>query len=160
MNLVFLDYDDVVNKLMFFPNEEKPRYCLPKDNMVNDYQACRWISKLCLETNSKIVVTSTWRSYDNYKDCLYNGGLDPKVEIVGKTKEFGIEKTRGSEIYDFIRNFKEPIEHIVIIDDRDDMDMYIPYLVKCKPFVGFTLMEYTQALKILGKEIKGKLELL
>ena len=160
MNLVFLDYDGVVNTLMFFPNEEKLRYFLPEDNMVNNYQACRWLSKLCLETNSKIIVTSTWRTYENYKECLYNGGVDSKVEILGKTNDFGIDKTRGSEIYDFIKNFEEPIEHMVILDDREDMDMYIPYLVKIDWFTGFTMMDYLKAKKILDKEIKDKSELI
>ena len=160
MNLVFLDYDGVVNTLMFFPNEEKPRYYYADDNMVNNYQACRWISKLCKETNSKIVVTSTWRECDNYKECLYNGGLDRSVEIIGKTGELNFERGRGAEIYDFIKNFKEPIEHMVIIDDAEDMDMYIPYLVKCDPFIGFTIIEYTKAVKILSKEIKDRSEIL
>lgn len=160
MNIVFLDYDGVVNNLMFYPNEEEPRYCYADDNMVNNYQACRWVSKLCLETNSKIVVTSTWRVSDNYKECLYNGGLDRNVEIIGRTGELDFERGRGSEIYDFIKKFKEPIEHMVIIDDAKDMDMYIPYLVNCNPFLGFTIMEYTKAIKILSIDIKDKSELL
>ena len=154
MNLVFLDYDGVVNNLMFFPNEEEPRFCYAADNMVNNYQACRWISKLCKETSSKIVGTSTWRVYDNYKECLYNGGLDRNIEIIGKTGDLDFEKGRGSEIYEFIKNFKESIEHMVIIDDAEDIDMYIPYLVKCNPSIGFTRLEYLKAIKILKKEIE------
>ena len=49
---------------------------------------------------------------------------------------------------------------MVIIDDDKDMDMYIPYLVQCNPFVGFTMMEYVKATKILKKDIKDKSELI
>ncbi len=150
MNLVFLDYDGVVNTMQFFSNEENPRECTPKDNMVSNYQACRWLSKLCLETNSKIVVTSSWRYEDNYKECLYNGGLDSRVEILGKTEEFNFQ-SRGFAINHFIEHFKEPIEHIVILDDRNDMDEYNKFLVECNPTIGFTMQDYWKAKEILEK---------
>ena len=75
MNILFLDYDGVVNTPMYVPGKDFPRYNFPVDNKVNNYQACRNVSLLCKHTNSKIVVSSTWRKYTNYKECLYNGGL-------------------------------------------------------------------------------------
>ena len=148
MNIVFLDYDGVVNTPIFEFGEEDERFYFPYDNRVNNYQACRWLSKLCLKTNSKIVVTSTWRLYPNYRQCLYNGGLDSSIEIIGKTKYRHGERTRGAEIYDFIRPIQHDIEHIVILDD-EDVDMYEKYLVKCKTMVGFTYYEYAEALEKL-----------
>lgn len=155
MNLVFLDYDGVVNTTIFFKNEDNPRACQPKDNMVSNYQACRWLSRLCLETNSKIVVTSSWRYEPNYKECLYNGGLDTNVEIIGKTGEFNYQ-TRGYAINNFLEHFEVPVEHMVILDDRNDMDMYYDYLVECDSTVGFTRTDYFKAKFVLEKDIKYK----
>ncbi len=154
MNLLFLDYDGVVNTTVFFENEENPRACHPKDNMVSNYQACRWLSKLCIETNSKIVVTSSWRYESNYKECLYNGGLNSKIEIIGRTEELNFQP-RWFAIDQFIKSLNEPVEHIVIIDDHNDMEKYLEYLVECDSAVGFTRTEYFKAKFVLEKEYKS-----
>ena len=149
MNIVFLDYDGVVNIPMFKPDCKFPQYNYPSDGMVNNYQACRWVSELCRETNSKIVVTSTWRKYNNYQECLYEGGLDSSIEIIGKTKSLYKERTRGSEINYFIKYFKDTIDNFVIIDDEDDMEPYLDHLVQCNHMVGFTYLEFVKALDLL-----------
>lgn len=115
MNIIFLDYDGVVNIPIFDENGEMVGFNFPKDNKVNHFQGICWLNKLCKETESKIVVTSTWRLYDNYKECLYNGGLDKKIEIIGRTKELG---DRGLEIKEYLEENGE-IKNFIILDDED-----------------------------------------
>ncbi len=92
MKIIFLDYDGVVNNLVFHEIDGEPDfYCksLEKnsslDKQVNDFQAVAWLNKICREFNCKIVVSSTWRTRNDYKECLYNAGF--KGEIIGKTPQ-------------------------------------------------------------------------
>lgn len=148
MNIVFLDYDGVVNTLMFDGEKEAPYFNFPEDNKVNNYQAVCWLNKLCKEYDMKIVVTSTWRVYDNYKECLYNGGLDKSIEILGRTKKLGT--ARGIEIQEWLDEHKElNIEKFVIFDDDSDMAHLEPYLVKTDTYIGITYHSYNWAEIIL-----------
>lgn len=72
MKIIFLDYDGVVNTLWFDDINGEPNFNFPSDDKVNNTQAIAWLNKLCKETGAKIVVTSTWRMSENYKECLYN----------------------------------------------------------------------------------------
>ena len=84
--IVFLDYDGVVNTVIweYISDENKYRcnYADPHDNKVNNYQAVQWLSELCQRFKADIVVTSTWRKWDNYAQCLRNGGLREDIHII------------------------------------------------------------------------------
>ena len=97
-NIVFLDIDGVVNTLQIskVPFEkgciEKDGYyfqlCHECDEEVANKQAVLWLDKLCHETNAKIVISSTWRKYENYNNAvaaLYNSGLSKDIEVIGMT---------------------------------------------------------------------------
>ena len=151
-NLIFLDYDGVVNIPIFEPESEHSRFYYPKDNKVNHYQACRWLSLLCLETNSSIVVTSTWRKWENYEECLRNGGLLPEVNILDAVPILNFDcATRGKEIKQWMHDNTYEFDKFVIIDDEDDLEFedLKSRLVLCKTMVGFTYYEYIQAKQML-----------
>ncbi len=148
MNLVFLDYDGVINTILFKEGSLIPRLNFPKDGKVNNFQAVMWLNKLCLETNAKIVVTSTWRKWDNYIDVLYNSGLDSKIEVLGKTPELG---KRCKEIRSYLASITFPVEHFVILDD-DRIGGFEKNQVKCDFWTGFTFHGYQKALSILTKK--------
>ena len=89
--IIFLDYDGVANNYLwgtYLDGHKEPyfhcAYAFPEDNFVNNYQALCWLNSLYYDYPYDIVVTSTWRDYDNYKECLYNGGLDKDIKILGK----------------------------------------------------------------------------
>ena len=90
--IIFLDYDGVVNNYLWgkYYSEycDEPyfhcAYAFPKDNFVNNKQALYWLNALYECYPYDIVVTSTWREYPNYKECLYNGGLNSKIKIIDK----------------------------------------------------------------------------
>ena len=85
-----------------------------------EYQKQGLGSKLLinLENEFKIVVISSWRKNLNYKELLYESGLDKQIEILGATdvldndREYVIPKTKSfkqdNKIYDFSKlNFNK-----------------------------------------------------
>ena len=145
MKLIFLDYDGVINTLMFEKEILTPRFYFPEDGKVNNFQAVMWLNKLCLETGAKIVVTSSWRLWENYIEILYNSGLRKEIEILGKTENLG---DRHVEIKEFLKHVSEPIESFVVLDD-DRIQGFEKQQVKCDIYVGFNFREYQEALEIL-----------
>lgn len=79
MNVVFLDYDGVVNTPMWNADGTRCSFGFPQDNKVNNFQCVQWVSEFCQKFNYSIVVSSTWRLDDNYKECLI---LDTKPEEI------------------------------------------------------------------------------
>lgn len=149
--VLFLDYDGVVNTPMWECNPTKGtyvcRYGHSGDGKVNNYQAVQWISELCQKCDIDIVVTSTWRMSDNYKECLINGGLRPGINIIGKTE---MALYRESEIMQYLTDHPEIGNDFIIIDD-DTIDMspfgYVnnEHFIKCNSYVGFGYTEYRKA---------------
>ena len=152
MKIIFLDYDGVVNTLIFEQGEDRPRHYHPQDGKVNNYQAICWLNKLCKETKAKIVVTSTWRRQSNYRECLYNGGLDKSIDVIGRTSILD-EYSRADEIYEWLNRHRSlNIENFVIIDDETAVSpMFEINLVKCDPAWGFGINEYSEAKEKLGE---------
>lgn len=144
-----MDYDGVVNTLMWNEKGTKVSYNFPKDNKVNNFQAVQWISQFCFKCKFDIVVTSTWREERNYKDCLINGGLRKGIEILGCTQL--TDKTRGEEIRDYLNAHPE-IKQYIIVDDEDD---FLPeqreHFVKVNADYGFHQPEYKQCIQLYIK---------
>lgn len=147
LKVVFLDYDGVVNVPMW--NEEGTRceYAWPKDNKVNCFQACQWVSEFCQKFGYKIVVTSTWRSHDNYIDCLYNGGLRKNIEVIGKTPHLH-KGTRTDEIKMWLNEHPEVDDYIIFDDDIIEGLEHKQILCGC---YGFDGDKYEEAMKLIGK---------
>ena len=103
MNVLFLDYDGVVNTLMWDDVGKHCRFNHSRDNKVNNFQAVQWVSKFCREYGYDVVVTSTWRFEDNYKDCLINGGLWDGIQILGRTP-YVSNGNRGDEIQKYLED--------------------------------------------------------
>jgi hypothetical protein len=105
----------------------KCRYNLPSDGKVNNFQAVQWLSEACKTFHYDIVVTSTWRLKDSYKECLINGGLREGIEILGRTIHLTNEEDgpiflgrRGREIQRYLDEHPE-INYFMIIDDDEDV---------------------------------------
>jgi len=145
--IIFLDYDGVVNTIIWrkYPRENqfKARYGFPSDGFVNNYQAICWLNDLYKKIPYNIVVSSTWRFHKNYKQCLYRGGLDKNIPILGCTPR--VEGCRGDEIKQWIidNNFNNKF---IILDDDTDMGEYMENLIKCDCYLGFTIKEYEECL--------------
>ena len=146
MNVIFLDYDGVVNTPMWDADGKRCRYNTDLDGKVNNFQAAQWISEFCEKYNYKIVVTSTWRLWDHYDDCLYAGGLRKDVEIIGATPIIP-NASRGEEINAWRREHPD-VERFLIVDDENDMGDLSKWLVQCRTSVGFGMTEYYEAVRL------------
>lgn len=148
MNVVFLDFDGVVNTPWWSRDENgdlKCKYNFPFDGKVNNWQAVQWVSEFCEKYNYSIVISSTWRKegFEICADCLIKGGLRPKVDIVGRTPDLW-DKPRGDEITSWLKSHPE-VTGYLIFDDDSDMTVYMDRLIKCDSVVGFTQREFNFA---------------
>ena len=130
---------------------------MPEDLKVSNKQAVMWLNKICIETNSKIVITSTWRmginGLDNTIKALRNSGLFDSIEIIGATPILysGGYHIRGNEINEYLNN-NSKIKNYVILDDDSDMCKYqMKHLVQVDTYVGITYNDYLKCLDILGR---------
>lgn len=152
INVLFLDYDGVVNVPMWNDEGTKCEYGYPKQGRVNSFQACQWVSEFCQKFNYKIVVISTWRKRDNYKECLYNGGLRKNVEIIGKTPVLPYPQTRTDEILAWLNEHVE-VEKYAILDDEVVVGLENKQ-VRCLNSYGFGEDEYYQLVHITKEGIQ------
>jgi hypothetical protein len=155
--VIFLDYDGVVNTAMWNDKGTVCRYNFPNDNKVNNFQAVQWVSNFCQKCHYDIVVSSSWRTDHNYKECLINGGLREGIEILGRTDDLADEfpwpkPTRGHEIKRYLENHPE-IKYYIIIDDEND---FLPeqkeHFVQTDGDVGFNAGEFQKCMDIYMKD--------
>ena len=170
-NLLFLDIDGVVNTLMIWDKPQGPNtifkdgfyfdLCHDKDGRVSNKQAVLWLSKLCLDYDLSIVITSSWLvgcAYNKIAEILRNSGLSKDVPIIG-----GISKnqshTRGWQIEAWFNQMQldpDKVNMVILDDDTDMMGFtkdFSKYLVKCDTFVGFTHKEYVKASELLDEQL-------
>lgn len=149
MNVIFLDFDGVVNTLMWKCRNGKYscEYNFPEDGSVNNYQAVQWVSEFCQEYGYSIVISSTWRNdgLDVCKKCLVNGGLREGIKVIGVTPI--LNKQRGDEISAWLKENPEVNGYLIFDDDRD-MTVHMDRLVLCDSFVGFGLDQYSEAVTL------------
>lgn len=154
MNVIFLDYDGVVNNIIWDPEKGRADYSHPFMGKVNNWQAVQWLSEFCQKHNYKIVVTSTWRLNPNYKECLIAGGLRDGVEILGCV---GTRlDSRGDEIMAYLRQHPG-IEKWLVLDDEDCSERHpeiAEHQVLCLTNGGFNLEEYQLAQKLDAQQNK------
>lgn len=151
MNVVFLDYDGVVNVPTWIKKGDKwvCQFNFPSDGRVNDEQCVQWVSEFCERFNYSIVVSSTWRQYKNYMECLWNAGLRDGIAILGTTPRIR-DRERGVEIGVWLKQHPE-VENYLIFDDDDDMTVHMDHLVQCNTFHGFRGDEYQKACELHEK---------
>lgn len=146
INILFLDYDGVVNTPMWDATGKKCTYNFPSDNKVNNFQAVQWVSEFCEKFKFSIVVTSTWRMHENWEECLINGGLRKSVEIIGRTDI--ISHNRAKEIQDYLN--KHDWDTFLIFDD-EKIKKFSKYQIKCNDGCGFCKENYVTAVNMFSR---------
>ena len=151
--ICFLDYDGVVNTPMWNAEGTHCSYSFPKQGKVNNFQAVQWLSEACQKFGYDIVVTSTWRLDDNYKECLINGGLRKGIEVLGRTPRFS-GQPRGAEIKAYLNEHPE-IQYYVIVDDEADMlPEQMGHFIMTNGDTGFNLSEFKRFEEIFESDNK------
>ena len=89
MKIIFLDYDGVVNNLVFQDINGEPNFNFPKLEQVNDKQAVAWLNKICREFDAKIVVFPPYLSSKNPAI----GEVKPNTKFINGIKQYEYEKS-------------------------------------------------------------------
>ncbi|MBQ3048773.1 MAG: hypothetical protein IJC94_02340 [Oscillospiraceae bacterium] len=144
MNVLFLDYDGVVNTKMWDKEGKICRYNYPEDGSVNNFQSVQWVSEFCDRCGYSIVVTSTWAMHENYAECLRRGGLRDSIKILGKIDNYS---TIEEKITAYLNKHPEIYKYI-IFDDKRIKGKHSLKFVWCDSRVGFSERDYIKALKI------------
>lgn len=124
------------------------------DGVLNPHWKTKWsksavalYNKVCKEYDLKPVITSTWRtnpSIDLDKVFIEQG---IEVKIYGYTPQLE-QKERGIEIKEWLDN--NQCDNYVVIDDSvGGIVPYVNNVVKCRSWLGFTIEEYNEIVKIL-----------
>lgn len=154
MNILFLDYDGVVNTPIWNELGTSCNYGTPFQGRVNNFQAVQWVSEFCEKFSYDIVVTSSWRMDPKYTVYLRQGGLRETVKIIGRTPRNN-GKCRGDEIQEWINTHRD-IENFIILDDDSDMGHLKDHLIQCNSLLGFTIIEFEKAKKLHDKLCNSK----
>ena len=144
--------EGVVNTPMWNEKGTECTYNFPKDGKVNNFQAVQWLSEACKRFHYDIVVTSTWRRSENYKECLINGGLREGIEILGRTSDF-YGKPRGAEIQAYLDEHPEITYYIIIDDDSDLLPEQMNHFIQTDYRVGFNLKDFEKFEKIYMSDL-------
>lgn len=154
MNIIFLDVDGVlnsINNLIKVYNETHKSYS--GYSYPFDPNCLENLKELVKETNSSLVISSTWRrdqeGMEKLLETLSEYGLDKLV--IGCTPSL-CYSSRGAEIKKYLSNLNSTSAiNFVILDDDSDMDDLLPYLVHTNRHLGLTKENVQQAIKKLTK---------
>lgn len=160
MKIVFLDIDGVLNSKSNKGNltEEMIQLDLSKnENLVKlqmtsiDMSKVALVREICEQTNSKIVIISSWKSlsiYDELEKELVKTGLP----IIDKTID--MKNRRGTEIKNYLDSHE--LENYVIIDDTyyDDYEELANNLVVIDYQYGISVKQKENAIQILTSTIE------
>lgn len=128
-------------------------YGWPSDGKVNNFQAVQWLSEACQKFDYDIVVTSTWRFRDNYRECLINGGLRNDIEVLGKTPSLR-DVSRGTEIKAYLDEHPEITYYVIVDDEADMLPEQMGHFIMTDGDVGFTIKDFKKFKEIFNKDSK------
>lgn len=158
-NVIFLDFDGVICN---------PSTCHAVCNnglfTYLDPISCGLLKRLAEETNSKIVISSSWRigrNLDffyhilsavcpNLGEHLWNHQEDFRTVSATFSNDENYHPNRGMEIKEWIDRNSSKFNKFAILDDDSDMEPLLDSFVKCDCYEGFGFKEYVKAVKILG----------
>ena len=153
IRLLVLDIDGVLNSRNFFMNRVKKENSQLQDI---DPEAVKLLNWIIDETNCRILLSSTWRH--DFKTSMgvniFFEAIGVRPVCIGLTPDYQTE--RGTEILGWLikhRYQKYPIivESLTILDDDNDMGIFMPWWVHCKNETGLTKREAKIAkLMLLG----------
>ena len=163
MKVVFLDIDGVCNNGPYIQRHYKR--C--GDLFAIDQKNIMQLNRLTDTIEVGLVIPSMWRHYDNerpqgikattgksLRDYLYFNGV--RAPVIGETPDlsvlaaYGIASAccRGAEIQKWLETHYY-VEKFVILDDDDDMDKLLPFLVQTDLKLGLCEEHVEKAIEML-----------
>lgn len=125
--ILFLDFDDVLNTQENLARGE-----------LFDPLNVEALNVIVDRTDAEIVVTSMWRlgaSASELEELLVEAGVHAAGRVIGTTPCL-VDRPRGAEIMAWLDQSRVPVGGFVILDNRSDMDVFTPYLVRTDPACG------------------------
>lgn len=159
MKLIFLDIDGVLNNEQWYSSgKAQIAYLLTGENDIKAYNFdpdnWKWIEKLIQDTDAKIVLSSSWRSFSLEKtiEDFTGTAFELLVKYMVGVTPYSFERHRGKEIQHYLDNCTEQIESYVIFDDDTDMlENQRDNFVHTDFFNGVTEKDYIKAKEILNE---------
>jgi hypothetical protein len=142
--IIFLDFDDVLNT----PKTLERGELFEQVNIQN-------LNDILDRIDAKIVVTSTWRlatTPDELEQILLGAGIHARGRVAGVTPWLP-DYPRGDEIKAWFQETRTPVEAFAILDNRDDMGSFAPFLVQTDPRFGLVPEQVDQVMGLLGSTI-------
>lgn len=154
MKILFLDIDGVLNSGEYIQSlRYKKRSELGFPDCDLDPVAIQHLNRLCRVTGAKIVISSTWREFDDCIPALKRNGL--KAPIVGKTpnlQRINRSCSRGEEIDSWEGWKLHKLDNYLILDDDSDMlPKQKDNFIQTNPRQGLTEEITNIAIKKLGQ---------
>ena len=150
-NIIFLDIDGVLNNNCNIKNicdllgrQQYLKLLNAIGSLPFDNNCCELMKELIKETNSKVVLSSTWRKHQKEIENIeyYTG-----IKVYDTTPVLNLD--RGQEIKQWLENHND-INNYVIIDDGNDMlEEQQNNFIRVDGEVGFNYTNYLKANKIL-----------
>ena len=113
MNIIFLDVDGVLNSIEYLTEKYNSLKRILKQEEMLDTACIKNLKEIVDKTNSKIVITSSWKICD--LDILNKVFSKYDLKIYGITKNYGDK--RGKEIREWLSINKDVCNYIIIDDD-------------------------------------------
>lgn len=160
MNIIFLDIDGVLNSvdsaIAFY--EWMPKGTREQSEDKLDKVSIGLLRKLCMVTDAKIVISSTWRMgrvKEDFEEIFKRyGWVDFPYygqTIIGYILFDIGSRTRGHEIQHWLKEHPEIINYAIIDDDSDMLPNQLKNFVHVSNINGFRSKHYCQCLRLLGK---------
>jgi len=152
--ICFTDFDGVLNNYSWFtPRNSTKKWHLDEDLIQN-------LNKITTATDSKIVLSTSWRTMYPFHDIVQaledHGCL---ADVIGKTPDLSGTNAngpfwapRGNEIALWLKDHSE-VTNMVILDDEMDMEPLMDYHVHTSFNDGLTLAKVEEAIKMLAKPL-------
>lgn len=148
MKIIFLDIDGVLNSLGSV-------IALGDPNNHFDMVSVRLIERVCKETETQIVVSSSWRIGRTtemlQEEMRRLGAPEIAARIVGRTGD-GYNGHRGRQIKEWLETKAPDATFIIVDDDSDMLPAQKPYFVKTSWEDGFRAKHYRDAMKLLDPQ--------
>ena len=157
MNIIFLDIDGVLNNW----EEAKEHYTKTKKTYFGydwpfSKKSMKVLRKLIKESNSNIVLSSSWRNSKKgrkiFKKALKKYHIEDK--LIGYTEY--LNGQRELEIQKYLDNLNEKV-NFIILDDENHFNKLEKNLVLVDSFYGFEEKDVEKALTLFKVQKKGKL---
>ena len=152
MNVIFLDVDGVLNSIKSLKTAYKDDNKRPYSDYYYpfDPKCMLNLKHLVEETNSYLVITSTWRQYEIGREILLSElkkyGLDTRV--IGYTDI--LHKAREVEIKAYLEKLDEDV-NFIIIDDSKGFPELEEFLIRTNFEKGLTKRGTKKGIKKLLK---------